>query len=619
MWFILNHEGCSTREVAENLGVSERTVRTEVAEINREELPYIVSEYKKGYRITSEGRIFLDALIDSDPVEMDDPELRGIRIVSLVLNRVDCEISDISEAMWLSESVLRKEIAKINQIIKKPLLRLRGEKCSFAASGIELRYRLFLYLKSEVLSDEFLLNRKLIAFFGEHWSKDLWNLVKRVVSDVVNIQKVSITRKQKLSFSACTYLCLVATEMEKKKGESFETPETLQPETSIAVELLRLELPQRTERDVTMLSKLFRTLRPDGVDCAVISEFTKDIYDEFCRAVFKTYSIDLRESPTISNSMQIHMEYMLRRIKEGLELSNPMTADIKSKYLYAYEISSLIVPLVEKYCNREITDDELSYLSLYVEFFLNNENQKIRVAIQAASRTIIHHIISRWVKTHFSNQVVIIPDVHDGGDKAELPELVIVSNVKIGYEEDIPSFVFYNLPSDGDIARFHQTLYEFKFTKRLRAIIGHILCEDRVKVYRKSIALEEVIEDLADIFESEGVLFDRELFLKDLYHREKHYPSILTPQIRIPHPLVEHSRVDAVALGILKKPAGTTRLVFLLAFSEERTEAKDALFEFFKHLSADTVYANRLIRANTPKEAIERLLEIPSIEINELS
>ena len=60
------------------------------------------------------------------------------------------------------------------------------------------------------------------------------------------------------------------------------------------------------------------------------------------------YNFDLKESEEIVQYLTIHVEYMIRRIETGYELSNPMLDDIKKKYPLAYEIAMLIVHIIYK-------------------------------------------------------------------------------------------------------------------------------------------------------------------------------------------------------------------------------------------------------------------------------
>ena len=73
-------------------------------------------------------------------------------------------------------------------------------------------------------------------------------------------------------------------------------------------------------------------------------------------------------------------------METGYEVKNPILNDIKRQYPYAYEISMLMVPIVYRYKNCFIQDDEVSYIAIFVEHFLENVNQKLKAVIISSSR-----------------------------------------------------------------------------------------------------------------------------------------------------------------------------------------------------------------------------------------
>lgn len=125
-----------------------------------------------------------------------------------------------------------------------------------------------------------------------------------------------------------------------------------------------------------------------------ITDFTVLVFDEFCNEVFDKYSINLKESEALSSKMLLHIEFMNRRVIGGYELKNPIVDDVKTKFPFAFEISMMIVPILFKYKRVYVTEDEISYLTVYVAQFLENENVKLKTIVVTSQRHSVKQLLT---------------------------------------------------------------------------------------------------------------------------------------------------------------------------------------------------------------------------------
>ena len=86
---------------------------------------------------------------------------------------------------------------------------------------------------------------------------------------------------------------------------------------------------------------------------------------------------------------------------------NDLLNEIKKQYPYAYEISMLLVPIVYRYKKCYIQDDEISYIAIFVEHFLENVNQRLKAVIISSSRYSASTIVSNWLEMNFQNQIEV--------------------------------------------------------------------------------------------------------------------------------------------------------------------------------------------------------------------
>ncbi len=381
------------------------------------------------------------------------------------------------------------------------------------------------------------------------------------------------------------------------------------------LKLIHVEYPQLSNSDIYNLAKLVNTFRTSMSESIDISEFADLIYDEFCNEVFDKYSLDLRDSKQLTHNLKIHIEYMMRRIESGLELKNPLIAEIKTKYPYAYEISTLMVHILYKYRRFYLPDDELSFITIYVEHFLVNEHKKLKAVLICSQRSSIQSIIHHWLERHFFNQIEVIAVVEEVDFNLEQFESVdlVIGHPHLPRNLEIESFRFAGLPSDKDITTFYNILHTIKNRTRLRKLIKNLFDVNHIKIYHESIEFDDLIRCLSSKFKNDGIISNIDLFVEDILNREVHYPSYLVPNVMIPHPLFTFSSKNAVAVALIKKPNSPARLVFLLALTKNRTEEVNALFQYFKFLAIDANYIQRLGSAQNAQDLLEKIYELPDV------
>lgn len=77
-----------------------------------------------------------------------------------------------------------------------------------------------------------------------------------------------------------------------------------------------------------------------------------------------------------------HMEYAIKRIQNGEEISNPLTADIQVLFHMEYKVAEQIVPILKKEKGIVIHEDELGYIALHIHSAI--EDARVSEAMQVA-------------------------------------------------------------------------------------------------------------------------------------------------------------------------------------------------------------------------------------------
>lgn len=84
-----------------------------------------------------------------------------------------------------------------------------------------------------------------------------------------------------------------------------------------------------------------------------------------------------------------HIAFAVKRIKNGEQLSNPLTEDIRVLFHMEYKVAECIRPLLKKMYDIDIDDDEVGYVALHVHSAINDENVSQAMQMARAVRECI--------------------------------------------------------------------------------------------------------------------------------------------------------------------------------------------------------------------------------------
>ena len=341
------------------------------------------------------------------------------------------------------------------------------------------------------------------------------------------------------------------------------------------------------------------------------------ILEDFCHDVMEKYHFDLWQSQSFYENILNHIEYMMRRMGTGYEAKNPILNEIKKQYPYAYEISMLMVPIVFRYKNCYIQDDEISFIAIFVEHFLENVNKKLEAVLISSARFSVNSIVSKWVDLNFQNQIEIV-DVMPKHSLEQYLEThsvdLVISIMDTFVHPTIATFRVDGIPNQYTLAAMNALVYKIRVNYRFREIIKEHFNKTTIRIYREKVEFVQLIEELSQALKAEDCIYDVKEFVNDVLQREVNYPTYIGDWFMIPHPLMTFAKKTAIGVGILKKPARIhgkeIQVVFLLAMEHKQNEQIGVLFEFFRHMAQNRSAIGRLAAVETEEEFVEVLIRI---------
>ncbi|GGP07469.1 BglG family transcription antiterminator [Oceanobacillus neutriphilus] len=107
--------------------------------------------------------------------------------------------------------------------------------------------------------------------------------------------------------------------------------------------------------------------------------------DQALEAVYfeikNNFDIDLSNDFILKKYLALHVYQMLRRVRSGMVLRNPIVHENLQKYIFAAKVTISAVKVMEDYFNIKINLNEFGYLMLYFNVALRNLNKKSKISI----------------------------------------------------------------------------------------------------------------------------------------------------------------------------------------------------------------------------------------------
>lgn len=627
-----NVQGVTGTKLAEYLEVSSRTVRNEISEINRiwESGTVINSSRQRGYFIEpadmdSVRNYFLSEGHGKTEEELSD---RGFVILGMALYKGKTDIYEIGEELALSEPAMYKEVSRFQKKLRleyqSGLLQMSGDRLWIEGDEADIRQTLFRIIKNETQNRTRNYSWFLRTFLQGDFDPGEYGWMVSLVKEYFDGRYIQISDDSLYMAVSAVYIT-VARNNRNHKVTEIKGAASAKEELEKFFDYLKGQGIELGDGDIQVLEGLLHSFKMTGEVSADsgIDSLSIQILEDFCHDVMEKYHFDLWQSQGFYDNILIHIEYMMRRLETGYEVKNPILNDVKKQYPYAYEISMLMVSIVYRYKNCYIQDDEISFIAIFVEHFLENVNQKLKAVIISSTRFSVNSIVSNWIQVNFRNQIeteAMLPKHNLEQYLKEHPVDLIISIMDTFVHPTVATFRVDGIPNQYTLTAMNALVHKIRMNYRFREIIKEYFNNKIIRIYREKVEFEQVIRELTEALKREDCIFDVREFAEDVLQREVNYPTFIGDWFMLPHPLVTFAKKTAIGVAVLKKPLKLQekeiQLVFLLAMERKQNEQIGVLFELFRHMALERSAIRMLTAVETEEEFTDVLIRVSnSLEI----
>jgi len=586
----------SGQYLAELLGVSSRTIRKEIREINallsKKNLK-INSMNSKGYILIKKEKKVINKLIDSKqtyhiPVT---PKARMDKIISeLLLNPTGLSIKDISAQLYISESTAKRDLTNVTQKLKKYHLIL---------SKLD-NNKYFLGGKEEIIREmhhKFFFVKGVTPIYNNNLNSELietYRFVKQTTTKIINKYNLNLVGEafQSIVTYASITLFRINNKALIKKDFKVKNEEMWKVELSKSLNIQGIE--QRylfSLIDKILKQEVSQEIVLDKSKEALI--YISNMYDYTCS---EDLVLAIKEAITINSFIQSN-DYNIVMIKREYPQCFEMALGYIDKMNLSIKGNNLLINVA------------ITFIIDFEKQMLFYEEKKRNVVVITQSNEIAQQFLKTKINRFFKhfNIIKFLP-MHKIEDAKSLkPDFIISSSTTI--DIDIPVIMIDPLFKDYDITKMRKFIRHIDHYENMNFEFENLFRENLFIKNIKAANPIDVIKVLHQQLMTNGYTDDS--FLTAVLQRERMSSTAIGNYVAIPHAIQTDLTENVIAVGILDKPIlwgqNKVQIVFLININITSEGKVNQIFDTFFELINSRKKVNNLINSTNYYEFINAI------------
>lgn len=587
--------GVSGNQLADLLGVSTRSVRNYVKDLNNNYLQgaQIEASPERGYVL--DGQI--TSITETGQLEF---EQRAFFILKYLMTTSEVTTYEVlAERLHYSSQTIRGDIYRIQELIAEEQRDVKLQVIIFkgvSLEGDELAIRSLLDSFFNPNSTTFEQLEREYNFYFQTWVTSLAihslietlrqqftkrsikatpELVKPIASYIVianhrdqlgkNLNQV-LPEVQQLSMDTLNYA-------QNLLEQGFQTVGGTAPDNVETWCFAWLLVSQQLLTDDLFLN---------GSNAEINPEVTRAIQESLVQ-LSKTYNQPFLHDAKLQTDLLLHVSRDMYPLEYQFYIENSYLHHIKTDYIMAYQYAADFANSLMEKLNLKVPDSEIGYYALHFASFLErNQQRNINIAVVYARRPVTGQMLARRIEEQFSNvQVIAIVDTKH---IAEIPKVaLIVASNEADIESEYP-VVYVN-----DWMDSHDN-------HKVQLEISRIILQ---QILKGSLLIHGTFKDKYELIKTVLHKMGNDSLYTDIIHREQLSSTETGNFAAIPHPM-RVPDVTEFALGIvildepMKWDKEQVRLVIVVIPTHDQLSRYELVFKELQRVVTNNQLPNLL-------------------------
>ena len=417
------HGAASGKELAASLDVSERTVRSDIKEINEQLAEYGISinpVYGKGYVLSvKDRRVFVELFSERESYLSRDDRVRTL-LIRLLRENDWCELGSLEDEMFVSRTTLENDLKTVKKRIsaRHPYLQMERRGNYVRLENNEIKRR-------DIL----------IRSYAEYWDYDSREgiVLKRdelgveVLREIQTVLKEAFRKwKILLDDSAFIYMTLSVAMVyyRGKDGHVIRHTEASRPDSDIsdAVGFVMARLNESWEMEIRRAELIWLSdiLRQLILLCnqSYSKNWALDHTDVLCHHIVndllekinQRYGLEFLADDRLFVDLLKHVQSLFDGVVAPQIQNHILGEELRRKYPFLGDVAHFTRLYLEEQCEIELGRDEEDYLFPYLisAYRLLRDRQfenGIPICVISHLNTSITHYLMEQLRNHFKGRL----------------------------------------------------------------------------------------------------------------------------------------------------------------------------------------------------------------------
>jgi mannitol operon transcriptional antiterminator len=378
-------------ELAENIGVSSRTIHRELLEIEQLILPYNVKLHKKsGIGIQLSGdeealKLLKEQLLQSETHEYSPQDRRILTICWLLESDEPIKLFSLAHDLHVAIPTISSDLDEIEGWVnKKKLTLLRRRGYGVQIKGTESTKRKAISSLAEAHLDDSELftsspelpvnpvSKQLLSMVGKanffEVERALWQLEESYPTSLNESQYTQLLIKLSVSITRMQQ----GKTMDSDDVVRLSAPEGAGEKVKLFVTFMKCQMPPT---EIRYFSHLFQIWDPPAAS-GLISQDDFQLADrvaKMIRFVEKELNVPFSKDISLREDLLNHLEPAIERIREGNTIRNPLLIQIKRDYESLFEAIQKAVSNIIHDCT--LPEEEIAFIAMHFGASLERSTQ----------------------------------------------------------------------------------------------------------------------------------------------------------------------------------------------------------------------------------------------------
>jgi lichenan operon transcriptional antiterminator len=617
----MQNDWTSSTQLAKTIGISKRSVKTYISDINSMEEGLITSS-KKGYKVDLEK--LNPFLASTNEIIPQSPKERADYLLKCLVNADGpLDLYDLSDELYISEITLKNDLRKVRKRLVEHELELKVSVVSIQISGNEKNKR---KLMSSILfretNDSFLDIDKLKASF-EGFDIDY---IRDVIAEVFSSYHYFTN-----DYALTNIVLHIAIAIDRMKNgfsytEQVDEAVNLEKENELAhVIASRLEGNFGVKYSESEIRDLGLLISSSGTSINFMQLQLSELQDvagircinlvgKILEDLETNYYIVIDDADFLIR-FTLHIKNLLIRLENRFSSKNPLTSALKLNAPSIYDCAVHVSHTIKEETGFTMNDDEIAFVAFHLGYALEMQKQahsKITCSILFPFYYNFNVQLMEKLKKHFGEDLLIQHVVTNESELSALNSDLIISAVQLNSVPKVPFVLINPFFSNIDINKVANKISELKEMKRkdsFKKNINRMMDQQLFENTESILTQEDALTRMCHIMEQHDYVDAS--FVLNVMEREA-MSSTAFGRVAIPHAIKMNAKKTGMFALISERGIQwgdlTVNIVLLLCVNKEDRKLFHEVFDALATILTEDGNISQILTAEDYPSFVDNLV-----------